>query len=76
MFQIIGAMAEFKRGLISERVTAGMRHAKSKGVHLGRPRVQVDSAKVKELRESGLERHQIAAELGVSVRTLYNRVRL
>jgi DNA invertase Pin-like site-specific DNA recombinase len=31
MFQIIGAMAEFERSLIVERVKAGMRNAREKG---------------------------------------------
>jgi DNA invertase Pin-like site-specific DNA recombinase len=31
MFQIIGAMAEFERSLIQERVRAGLRNARSKG---------------------------------------------
>src|SRR5262249_25718400 len=31
MFQIIGAMAEFERALIQERVRAGIRNAKAKG---------------------------------------------
>ena len=37
MFQIIGAMAEFERSLIVERVKAGMRNARAKGKHIGRP---------------------------------------
>ena len=37
MFTIIGAMAELESSLISERVTAGMRAAESRGRHLGRP---------------------------------------
>ncbi len=37
MFTLIGAMAELESSLISERVTAGMRAAKSRGKHLGRP---------------------------------------
>ena len=37
MFQIIGAMAEFERALIVERVKAGLRHAQAKGRRLGRP---------------------------------------
>ncbi len=36
MFQIIGAMAEFERALIQERVKAGLRNAKAKGKKLGR----------------------------------------
>jgi len=31
MFQIIGAMAEFERSLITERVRAGLRNAQAKG---------------------------------------------
>jgi DNA invertase Pin-like site-specific DNA recombinase len=75
MFQIIGAMAEFERGLISERVTAGMRHAKTRGIHVGRPSVQVDAAKIRELRDSGLGWREIAKELKVSVGTIYNKMR-
>jgi len=39
MFQIIGAMAEFERALIQERVRAGLRNARAKGRRLGRPRL-------------------------------------
>ncbi len=38
MFTIIGAMAELESSLISERVTAGMAAAKSRGKHVGRHR--------------------------------------
>jgi DNA invertase Pin-like site-specific DNA recombinase len=34
MFQIIGAMAEFERALIQERVKAGLRNARAKGSNL------------------------------------------
>ena len=37
MFTIIGAMAELESALISERVTAGMEAARSRGRRLGRP---------------------------------------
>ena len=36
MFQIIGAMAEFERSLIQERVRAGLRNAKLKGKDPGK----------------------------------------
>src|SRR5258708_7426124 len=39
MFTIIGAMAELESSLISERVTAGMRAAETRGKHLGRPSI-------------------------------------
>ena len=37
MFQVIGAIAEFERALISEHVKAGMRNARAKGQRIGRP---------------------------------------
>jgi DNA invertase Pin-like site-specific DNA recombinase len=37
MLQIIGAMAEFERSLIQERVRARLRNARLKGKTLGRP---------------------------------------
>jgi DNA invertase Pin-like site-specific DNA recombinase len=54
MFQIIGAMAEFERSLIQERVRAGLRNARAKGKRLGRPRVAVDPSRIARLRASGL----------------------
>jgi DNA invertase Pin-like site-specific DNA recombinase len=39
MFHVIGAMAEFERSLIQERVCAGLRNARAKGKQLGRPRL-------------------------------------
>ena len=50
MFQIIGAMAEFERSLIQERVRAGLRNAKAKGKRLGRPSVKVDVTEIHRLR--------------------------
>jgi putative DNA-invertase from lambdoid prophage Rac len=44
MFNIIGAMAEFERELIRERVKDGMKNAKSTGARIGRPRANVDAA--------------------------------
>ena len=53
MFQIIGAMAEFERELIRERVKAGLRNAKAKGKKLGRPRAGVDESRIESLRAGG-----------------------
>lgn len=44
MFHVIGAMAEFERTLIQERVCAGLRNARAKGKLLGRPKLQDVSA--------------------------------
>ena len=66
MFQIIGAMAEFERALIQERVRAGIRNARAKGKRLGRPRVIVDASRIADLRTQGRSWAQIKDELGVS----------
>ena len=69
MFNIIGAMAEFERELIRERVKAGMKNAQAKGARIGRPRTNVDTARIVALRTAGLSWRAIETELGVSVRT-------
>ena len=71
MFQIIGAMAEFERSLIQERVRAGLQNAKAKGRKLGRPRVTVDRSRIAVLREQGLSWAKIAERLGVGEGTVY-----
>ena len=66
MFQIIGAMAEFERALIQERVKAGLRNAKAKGKKLGRPRAVVNIEEISELREQGLSWARITNQTGAS----------
>jgi DNA invertase Pin-like site-specific DNA recombinase len=71
VFTVLGAVAELERSLIVERVRAGLRNARAKGKTLGRPRVAVDAARVSRLRAQGVSWPKIAAELGVSVGTVY-----
>jgi DNA invertase Pin-like site-specific DNA recombinase len=71
MFQIIGAMAEFERSLIQERVKAGLRNAKAKGRRLGRPSVVVDKNAISALRDSGASWRAIAEKLGIGVGTAH-----
>jgi DNA invertase Pin-like site-specific DNA recombinase len=71
MFQIIGAMAEFERSLIQERVRAGLKHAKAKGKRLGRPKKPVDSVKVLALRKDGHSWRDIAEKMGAGIGTCY-----
>jgi DNA invertase Pin-like site-specific DNA recombinase len=66
MFQIIGAMAEFERSLIQERVRAGLRNARAKGKKFGRPRADIDAARVAALRHEGLSWSQVCRRLNVS----------
>ena len=76
VFTVLGAVAELERSLIVERVRAGLRNARAKGKRLGRPRIAVDAAKVARLRASGFSWPKIARELGVSVGTAYQAVKL
>jgi DNA invertase Pin-like site-specific DNA recombinase len=71
MFQIIGAMAEFERALIQERVKAGLRNAKAKGRRLGRPPAIVDRERIRALRDSGASWRAIAEKLGIGVGTVH-----
>ena len=68
MFHIIGAMAEFERELIRERVKAGLDNARRKGQKLGRsPLPQVTHDNIHRLRQQGLSLRKIAGQLEVSV---------
>ena len=70
LFHVIGAMAEFERTLIQERVKAGLRHAQSKGKRLGRPLVIVDRARIAYLRAQGCGWKAIAREMKLGVGTV------
>lgn len=70
MFQIIGAMAEFERSLIQERVRAGLRNARAKGKKLGRPTANVDGTQVLGMRAQGLSWRAIASQMGVGLGTV------
>lgn len=67
----LGAIAEFERELIVERVKAGQARARAQGTRIGRPRVAIDIRRALELREQGLGYKQIAKVLGVPRTTLY-----
>jgi len=70
VFTVIAAVAELERSIIRERVIAGQRAAKRRGVRFGRPVVAVDAASVRNLRERGLSWRAIAAETGLAKDTL------
>ena len=66
MVQIIGAMAEFERSLIVERVRAGIRNAKVSGKRIGRPKVTVDAAaRIAVLRAQGHSWSTICRETSI-----------
>src|SRR4030081_446994 len=55
MFQMLGVFAEFERGIIRERVNAGLARAREKGTVLGRPSTApVVEKRIRGLRAKGM----------------------
>jgi DNA invertase Pin-like site-specific DNA recombinase len=76
LFQIIGAIAQWERSLIVERVRAGLQHARNQGKRLGRPPLRV--LKPKDVAELRKERARtkatfrtLAAKYGTTVFTVH-----
>src|SRR5437870_11174549 len=65
---ILGAIAEFERARIQERVRAGLARAKAQGVRLGRPRRRIDPERLAEV--AGLPEREAARRLGIPRSTL------
>jgi len=72
-FHIFSALAEFERGLLSERTQAGLQAARARGRVGGRPRALTAHAQkaVIDLRRKGKTVTDIAATLRVSRATVY-----
>lgn len=65
---ILGAIAEFERARIQERVRAGLARARAQGVKLGRPRRRIDPARLASV--AGLPEREAARRLGIPRSTL------
>jgi DNA invertase Pin-like site-specific DNA recombinase len=65
---ILGAIAEFERGRIVERVRAGLARARAQGVRLGRPPRRIDLERLATV--TGLPEREAARRLGVPRSTL------
>ncbi len=70
LMTVMAAIGEFERALIVERVNAGLRAARARGRELGRPRRLVDVELARMLRAEGRPSKEIAALMGVKLRTL------
>ncbi len=72
VFHIMGALAEFERDLIRERTKAGMKAAKKRGKHIGRPKAlsygQIQH--MHELLKQGKTQGEVAELLSVSTNTI------
>lgn len=78
VLQILGAVAELEKGLIQERVIAGVRRAQAAGKHCGRPRkATADKALLaaKGLLELGWGWRAVSEATGIQKDTLRRRLR-
>lgn len=76
VFQMIGAVAQFERSLIAERVKSGLANARAKGKILGRPPLRkLTPAETRELRRQRVRDdvtfRDLAERFGVSVWTAH-----
>jgi DNA invertase Pin-like site-specific DNA recombinase len=66
MFQMLGVFAEFERGIIRERVNAGLARARANGTRLGRRPVKpAVEARIRKLRAKGVGILKIGRTIGV-----------
>jgi DNA invertase Pin-like site-specific DNA recombinase len=66
MFQMLGVFAEFERGIIRERINAGLARARAKGVVLGRrPTAPAVEKRIRQLRAKGTGILKIGRTLGI-----------
>ena len=76
MFQMCGVFAEFERGMLSERVRAGINRAKSEGKILGRPIKVANIKAIIDDRKQGKTIRQIAQEQKLSVGKVHKIISL
>lgn len=71
IFNVVGAVAEFEKDIIRERVKAGLENAKRKGKLLGRPPLSPRLlAQANQLRKQGLSFRKIGLQLGIPESTV------
>ena len=72
MLNVLESVAQFEREMMLERQREGIQKAKSAGRYKGRqPTAQRLSGRAQELLKDGLSKRKIAAELGISERSVY-----
>jgi DNA invertase Pin-like site-specific DNA recombinase len=78
ILQVLGALAEFERSLISERTQAGLSAARRRGRTLGRPKklngAQLDHAR-HLIGSKAASKKEVADMFRVSPRTLYRAIK-
>ncbi len=76
LFSIMGAIGEFEKSLIKERVLAGLDRARKNGTKLGRPSNMTDGLKsaILILKDKGLGVRETCRKLGIGCATYYKVV--
>ena len=77
VFHIMGALSEFERDLIRERTKAGMKAAKKRGKHVGRPK-SLSNGQIQHMHEllnNGKTQAEVGDLLGVSANTIGRELR-
>ena len=74
IFSVFGAIGEFERNLMRERVIAGQQRAKASGIHIGRPTKMNDGMRsaIQAMHQNGMSIRQIAKSCKVGVGTVYS----
>ena len=70
---ILGAIAEFERARIAERIRSGLERVRAQGKQLGRPKLELTEEQLASVARLSLR--EAAQKLGVSASTLYRRLR-
>jgi DNA invertase Pin-like site-specific DNA recombinase len=72
MLNVLGSVAQFEREVMLERQREGIAKAKGEGKYKGRkPTARAKADGINPVAAEGLTREAIAAQLGVSVRSVY-----
>ena len=74
LFALVAGLAELERDAIRERVKAGLRAARARGVRLGRAPAELDTDQARRMRDAGRTMAEVAKHFGVSPRTLRRRL--
>ena len=72
-FNIMNAVSQYEKDLITERVVSGLENARKKGRIGGRPTnlTKDNRVKILELKENGVGIRKIASECSVGIQTVY-----
>ncbi len=76
LYAVLGAVAQFERDVLRERTVAGMRAAKSRGEHIGRPPAlsPLQIREAKKMLDRGESPNHVARVLRVGRSTLYRHL--